>query len=135
MDIVSHGILGILFAKEVSLLAVAGGLFPDIDKLYTLAKGRYRREDSRTWFQEPPFLSFVVVAGFLLGIPAFSLGVISHYFIDFITGSTRPFNPFNKKVIDFNLSIPQKIALGAVIWFIGAAVFMDWIKLPRLFQL
>lgn len=120
MDIISHAIFGILFAKQVSLQAVIGAVFPDIDRLYTYPKGRYFKHTSRTWWHELPFLSVVITAGFFLGFPLFSLGVLSHIFLDFLTGSTRPFHPFSGRHIDFNLPRTVKVVLGAAIWAIGA---------------
>ncbi|GEM_PF-5741003 len=119
MDIISHAIFGIFFAKQVSLQAVIGGVLPDLDRLYTYPKGKYFRHESRTWFHELPFLSVVMAAGFLLGFPLFSLGVLSHVFLDFVTGSTRPLYPLSRKHIDFNLPKKAKVALGATIWATG----------------
>ncbi|MEE9406290.1 MAG: metal-dependent hydrolase [Candidatus Aenigmarchaeota archaeon] len=120
MDIISHAVFGILFAKQVSLQAIIGAVFPDLDRLYTYPKGKYFKHGSRTWFHELPFLSIVMAAAFFLGFPLFSLGLLSHIFLDFVTGSTRPFYPLSDKHIDFNLNRKTKIALGAAIWAIGA---------------
>jgi membrane-bound metal-dependent hydrolase YbcI (DUF457 family) len=131
MDIISHAVIGILFAKQASLQAIIGAVFPDLDRLYTYPKGKYFRHDSRTWFHELPFLSIVASAAFILGFWPFAMGLLSHIFLDFITGSTRPLYPLSKRHIDFNLSRKAKIALGAAIWAIGA-YYISLTGLPAL---
>ena len=120
MDLISHIIFGIIFSKNLSLLAIFGAVFPDLDRLYSYPKKRFFSYSSRTWWHELPFLSFVMLIGIVLGLYPFVLGVVSHIFLDFVTGSTRPFYPFSKKIIDFNLSKKVKIVLGGIIWVIGA---------------
>ena len=119
MDIFSHIFFGILFAKDISLWVVFGSIFPDLDRFYSYSKGKFFKYKSRTWWHELPFLSIVILIGLILKIYPFVLGIISHIFLDFITGSTRTFYPIIKEVIDFNLSKKNKILLGVIIWVIG----------------
>ena len=119
MDIISHILFGILFSREISLWVIFGTIFPDLDRFYSYPKKNFFKYKSRTWWHELPFLSLVMLVGIMLNLYPFVLGIISHIFLDFTTGSTRPFYPLNKKIVDFNLSRKNKIILGGIIWVIG----------------
>ncbi len=127
MDIVSHIVFAHILSgqKDLSLPLLIGATIPDVDRFYMYLKGKFRGANSRTFFQELPFLSFLILFGIIINQPLFSLGVISHIFLDFITGETKPFYPFSEKIVDFNLSIKYKIILGAVIWGIGVVYIAD----------
>jgi len=47
------------------------------------------------------------------------LGLISHYVLDFILGESKPFHPFFENIVDFNLELKYKIAIGAGLWLTG----------------
>ena len=119
MDLFSHIFFSIMFFKKVFYLAIFGAIFPDLDRLYSYPKKRFFLYGSRTWWHELPFLSSVMLIGLVFRLYPFVLGIISHIFLDFVTGSTRPFYPFSEKVVDFNLSKKAKIILGGIIWAIG----------------
>lgn len=122
MDFISHIFFSIIFLKEISWFGIFGAIFPDLDRFYSyLFKRKFFGHESRTWFHDLPFLSIIILFGILLKIYPLVLGIISHIFLDFVVGATRPFYPFNKKVVDNNLSFKQKIILGGIIWAIGLA--------------
>ncbi len=123
MDFVSHVILAhfmtgtLIFSKELTF----GSLFPDLDKVYVYAKRKFRRAESRTWFHELPFLSLVVLIASLTHHHLFACGVITHIFLDFVTGETRPFYPFIEKKVDYNLSLKIKAVMSVMVWASGLA--------------
>ncbi len=122
MDIVSHIVFAHILSgqQDLSLPLILGAAVPDIDRLYMYLKGKFRGASSRTFIQELPFLSLLILIGIVIDQPLFSLGVISHIFLDFVTGETKPFYPFCRETVNFNLPIKYKIVLGGIIWGIGA---------------
>ncbi len=127
MDIISHIIFAHLLSGErnISIPLILGAVAPDVDRFYMYLKGKFRGAKSRTFVQELPFLSLLILFGIIIEQPLFSLGVISHIFLDFITGETKPFYPFTKETVNFNFPIKYKIILGGIIWVIGAVYIAD----------
>ena len=118
MDTLSHiFFVHLLTSSRFSWGLVVGSILPDLDKVYTfLIKKKFRKAESRTLFQELPFLSVLSGLFVALGLFEIAQGILAHFVLDFMTGETRPFSPFSDKIINFNLSIPGKIILGGVIW-------------------
>ena len=123
MDFVSHVFFAHFlawkfeFSKELAL----GSLFPDIDRVYAYLNQKFRKAESRTWIQELPFLSIVVFVSLMSGHNYFAVGVVSHVFLDFVTGETRPFYPFIENKIDYNRSLRTKALMSVIIWVFGLA--------------
>jgi hypothetical protein len=131
MDIISHVLFAFLLArqKELSLPLLLGAVLPDIDRFYSYPMRNYRGAKSRTFFQELPFLSLMLIIGILIGEPLFSLGIISHFLLDFLVGESRVFYPFYKKPVNFNLPLRFKVLIGGIIWAIGLAYMVSWISI------
>ena len=121
MDLISHVLFAHLItgSTKISYELVIGSVFQDLDRLYSYPKKRMQRAESRTFFHELPFISLVILWAVVSGHILFVYGVISHIFLDFVTGHTRPFYPIVRDDIDFNLPFRAKIFLGVVIWVIG----------------
>ena len=118
MDIISHIFFGIILYGRVDLLLVLGTILPDFDKAWTYPRRRIRGADSRTIVTELPIMPLVAIAGYFFS-PAFSLGIISHILLDFVTGETRPFNPFSKEKVNFNWPLKYKLVIAVIIWASG----------------
>ena len=118
MDALSHIFFThILTGTRFSWGLVIGSVIPDLDKTYTfLVRRKFRKVESRTAFQELPFLSLMAGAFMVLGLLSVAQGILAHFLLDFMTGETRPFSPFSDRTIDFNLPIKGKIVLGGLIW-------------------
>lgn len=127
VDIISHIIFAFLIAKQkaFSFPLFLGAVLPDLDRLYSYSRGKYRGAKSRTLLQELPFLSLLITIGVLIGQPLFSLGITSHFLLDFLLGETLPFSPFFKKNVDFNIPIRFKVIIGGIIWVIGAVYIIS----------
>lgn len=126
MDALSHIFFAhLITSTRFSWGLVIGSLIPDLDKVYTfLIKKKFRKVESRTRFQELPFLSLLSGMFMILGLFEIVQGILLHFLLDFVTGETRPFSPLSDKIIDFNLSIPKKIVLGGLIWALYLASLM-----------
>ena len=126
MDILSHIFFAhLITGVKFSWGLVIGSIIPDLDKPYTLlVKKRLRRVESRTWFQELPFLSLISGSLMLAGFMEVAQGILAHFLLDFTTGETRPFSPLSKATVDFNFSIPVKIVLGGIIWGAYLSILM-----------
>lgn len=119
MDLISHIIFAyILNFGNFNIWLFFGSIVPDLDKFITYPKKQFKGYRSRTLFAELPFSSILIAFSILIS-PAFTLGLISHYVLDFLTGETRPFYPFFKNVVNFNLKLRHKILVGGLIWLIG----------------
>jgi membrane-bound metal-dependent hydrolase YbcI (DUF457 family) len=118
MDLISHILFGIILYQAVDPFLILGTVLPDVDKAWTYPKRRIRGANSRTVLTELPLMPLIAIAGFFFS-PAFSLGVVSHLVLDFITGETRPFNPFSTETVDFNWSLKTKLVLAGVLWTSG----------------
>ena len=129
-DIISHIFFAFLFARQktLSIPLIVGAIFPDLDRLYSYPKGIYQGAKSRTFFQELPFLSIVMAVGLLINQPLFSVGIISHFLLDFLTGETHPFYPLSKKKVNFNLPLHLKILVGVILWVIGVVYIQGLIS-------
>lgn len=134
--LVSYGI-GSYYTSEPRLivLAILIGVLPDFDHIPKLKKalesGRFGAE-SRSVFHELAGLSLfsTIALALSLWIP---FGIVfypllSHYLMDFLTRSTRPFYPFSKNVI--HLGIYPKSYFGMVLAdvFVTGAVVL-WLIL------
>jgi membrane-bound metal-dependent hydrolase YbcI (DUF457 family) len=119
MDLISHIIFAyILNFGNFDFWLFLGAMLPDLDKFVTYRKGYFGGYRSRTLFTELPFASILIIISNFIN-PLFTLGLISHYILDFITGETRPFYPFIKNVVNFNLKLKYKVLVGVIIWSIG----------------
>lgn len=134
MDLISHILFSFIFTKSLSIWCILGSVFPDLDRIYSYMKLKFFGHESRTWWHELPFLSVVIFVAFVSGFYLFALGIISHIFLDFVTGSTRPFYPFSKKIINFNLPLKIKILFGAIIWVIGLIYIRNTINFGIFFH-
>ncbi|MBI2676250.1 MAG: metal-dependent hydrolase [Candidatus Aenigmarchaeota archaeon] len=140
MDLISHALFALILNQRFDLWVIVGSLLPDMDKLYTYPKKRFFRSESHTFIGEIPFASmFVFALSFLspyFGPYLFSMafGYMSHILLDFLAGETKPFRPFLKDKVDFNLGMKGKLALGAAIWLIGLNLYGGeiWISGRRL---
>ncbi|MEM5773120.1 MAG: hypothetical protein QXL86_02740 [Candidatus Aenigmatarchaeota archaeon] len=102
---------------------------PDIDKLFTYSKKKFKGHESRTMFSEIPVGSIIIFFSIFIN-KDLTLGLISHYLIDYLVGETKPFYPFFKNIVDFNLKFKYKIILGVILWTIGGVLFItQWINL------
>ncbi|MDI6806389.1 MAG: zinc dependent phospholipase C family protein [Candidatus Aenigmarchaeota archaeon] len=129
MDIISHIIFAcILNFGSLNGWLILGSVLPDFDKFITYRKKQFKGYRSRTLFAELPFTSILIFLSVFIN-PSFTLGLISHYILDFISGETRPFYPFLKNVVDFNLKLKQKILVGVIIWLIGGILVIRQLML------
>lgn len=135
MDLITHAFFALMLAKvlgytltelkvEGALQLLFGAALPDVDRLYSYPRKKFGGYVSRTFVQEFPFMSCLLAVACLLSTLNFStflfiLGLISHIFLDFVTGSTRPFYPLFKRPVNFNLKLKHKILVGALTWAIG----------------
>jgi membrane-bound metal-dependent hydrolase YbcI (DUF457 family) len=129
MDLISHIIFAyILNFGKFDIWLVLGSMVPDLDKFVTYRKRYFGGYKSRTLFTELPFASIFIIISILIN-PFFTLGLISHYILDFLIGETRPFYPFFKNVVNFNLKLKYKILVGLIIWLIGGMLATKlWIR-------
>ncbi len=118
MDIISHIFFGIILYRGLDPLLILGAILPDFDKVWTYPKKRIKGAASRTILTELPIMPLIAIAGYFFS-PAFALGVISHILLDFVTGETRPFNPFVKDTVNFNWRLRYKLILVGAIWGLG----------------
>lgn len=116
MDPISHiAFVYILAMGNIDIWFVLGAVAPDIDKIFTYLHGKFRGHESRTIVHELPIAATLVGISILIN-NGLCLGLISHYFLDFILGESKPFYPFFGNVVDFNLELRYKIAIGAGLW-------------------
>ncbi len=129
MDLVTHIFFALMLSQRFDLWVVLGSILPDMDKLYTYPKKRFFRSESHTFIGEiPSSVFFVLVFSFLslyFGRHLFSLafGYMSHILLDFLVGETKPFRPFLRDKVDFNLDMKGKLVLGASIWLLGLYLY------------
>ena len=116
MDLISHIFFGLILYGGVDPFLILGTILPDFDKVWTYPKKRIRGSESRTIVTELPIMPLVAIGGYFIS-PAFTLGVISHMFLDFITGETRPFTPLVKDKVSFNWKLRYKIIIAAIIQY------------------
>ena len=119
MNIIFHGLLGLLIAKlfgisSISsiLIGVLFSVFPDFDHIPYLKKafrtGRFGVE-SRSPLHELVGLVLVLSGSLVVGVVCFHLFLLvfscglSHFVIDFLTRPCRPLYPFSVKKVDLNL--------------------------------
>jgi len=124
MDPISHiAFVYILAMGNIDVWFILGAIAPDIDKVFTYAQGKFRGHESRTIVHE------LIIAAPLVGISTLinqglSLGLISHYLLDFILGESKPFHPFFENIVDFNLGLKYKVVVGVVLWLTAGLLFM-----------
>ncbi len=129
MDIISHVFFALMLNQYFDWWVALGSVLPDLDKLYTYPKKRFFRSESHTFAGEIPFsVLFVLIFSLLslyFGQHLFSLafGYMSHILLDFLVGETKPFRPFLKDKVDFNLSLRRKAVVGIVVWVSGLYVY------------
>lgn len=125
MDIISHLVFAVLLNGGVpDILLLLGAVFPDLDKAVTYPKRHFLTHLSRTLFTELP-LESIIIAISIVFIPQFTLGLISHYILDYLSGETKPFHPFFGNIVSFQPSMKVKLLVGAIFWIIG------WILVVR----
>jgi len=116
MDPISHiAFVYIIAMGNIDIWSVLGAVVLDIDKIYAYSHGKFRGHESRTILHELPIAALLVGISILIN-NGFCLGLISHYFLDFILGESKPFHPFFENVVDFNLELKYKIGIGAGLW-------------------
>jgi len=119
MDPISHiAFVYILAMGNMDIWFILGAVAPDIDKIFTYRYGKFRGCESRTIVHELPVAALLVGISILIS-NGLCLGLISHYVLDFILGESKPFHPFFENIVDFNLELKYKIALGAGLWLSG----------------
>ena len=119
MDPISHiAFVYILAMGNIDLWFILGAVAPDIDKIFTYRHGKFRGHESRTIVHELPVAALLVGISILIN-NGLCLGLISHYVLDFILGESKPFHPFFENIVDFNLELKYKIAIGAGLWLTG----------------
>jgi len=123
MDPITHVLFSAILFNKLDPALVFGSVLPDLDHIYSYLKGNLRSYRSRTPLHELPALSFLIAISSFLN-PSLSLGLISHAVLDFITGDTRPFYPFHKGVVRFNLPAKLKVLLAVIVWAIGLAIIL-----------
>lgn len=124
MDLISHLFFSLLLYQRFDVWLLIGSILPDIDKIYTYPKKRFRGASSHTALGELPFGTTLLLASRLLSIlypllTALTFGILTHILLDFITGETRPFRPFVTERVDFNWPIKAKIIIGMFLWGMG----------------
>jgi len=124
MDPISHiAFAYILNLGKGSMWLIIGSLILDFDKIYTYTQRKFRGQESRTFLSELPFVCLLIGLATIIN-KDFTFGMISHYVLDFLVGETKPFNPFQKNIVNFNLKTTHKIVLGAIIWLIGGILYI-----------
>lgn len=128
MDLISHLFFAMILYHKIDFWLLLGSVLPDIDKIYTYPKKRFRGASSHTALGELPFGFILLMASFVFTLiypAAFALtfGILTHVLLDFITGETRPFRPFVTERVDFNWSIKKKIIIGACMWGLGLLIY------------
>lgn len=128
MDLISHGFFALLLYQRLDFWLILGSILPDIDKVYTYPKKRFRGASSHTALGELPFGSVLLLASLILSLfypflYSLTFGILTHILLDFITGETRPFRPFVTERVDFNWSVKKKIMIGAVLWGLGLLIY------------
>ncbi len=122
MDPISHiAFVYILGLRNISVLSILGAVAPDIDKIVTYARRKFRGHESRTIVHELPLAALLVSISILIN-NGLCLGLISHYFLDFILGESKPFYPFFGNIVDFNLELKYKIGIGVALWLTGGLI-------------
>jgi hypothetical protein len=123
MDPISHIAFSyILNLGKGSLWLIIGSVILDFDKIFTYVQRKYRGHESRTFLSELPFVCVLIGLSTIIN-KDFVFGIISHYILDFLVGETKPFNPFQNNIVNFNLKTTHKIVLGAIIWLIGGILY------------
>ncbi len=127
MDLVSHIVFACLLNfGRVDFWLILGSILPDFDKVFTYPKRKFRGCESRTFFTELPMAAILIPVSFFFP-HTFTIGLVSHYLLDFLTGETRPFNPFVRTVVDFELPLRYKALLGCIMWVIGGVLVGRWL--------
>jgi hypothetical protein len=128
MDLLSHIVLAALLAHgRMSWWLILGAILPDFDKILTYPRGYMTTHRARTAWAELPLSSLLI----LMALPIHThlvLGMVSHHILDYLVGETRPFYPFFKSVVSFNLRLRYKALLAVILWFIGGVLSIGgWI--------
>ena len=124
MDPISHIAFSyILNLGQGSLWLIIGSVILDFDKIFTYVQRKFRGHESRTFLSELPIVCLLIGLSTIVN-KDFAFGIISHYILDFLVGETKPFNPFQNNIVNFNLKTNQKIVLGAIIWLIGGILYI-----------
>lgn len=124
MDIVSHVVFAwLLNGGEMTFWLLLGSMAPDFDKIFTYTKRNFRGYRSRTSWTELP-VAALLIAGSVFVHPHLTLGLISHYVLDFLVGQSRPFHPLVGNMVDFNLPLKHKMVIGAVLWMVGGVLYI-----------
>ena len=123
MDPISHiAFAYILNLGQGSLWLISGSVILDLDKIYTYFQRKFRGHESRTFLSELPLVCLLIGLSTIVN-KDFAFGIISHYILDFLVGETKPFNPFQNNIVNFNLKTNHKIVLGAIIWLVGGILY------------
>jgi hypothetical protein len=123
MDPISHIAFSyILNLGHGNLWLIIGSVILDIDKIFTYVQRKFKGHESRTFLSELPFVCLLIGLSTIFN-KDFAFGIISHYMLDFLVGETKPFNPFQNNIVNFNLKTNHKIVLGAIIWLIGGILY------------
>ncbi len=128
MDLISHLFFALLLYQRFDIWLFIGAVIPDIDKIYTYPKKRFRGAGSHTALGELPFGAILLLASASLSIfypflTSLTFGMLTHMLLDFITGETGPFRPFATERVDFNWPIKAKIIIGIFLWGAGLAFY------------
>ncbi|NIO38066.1 hypothetical protein GTO27_10250 [Candidatus Bathyarchaeota archaeon] len=124
MDPISHiAFAYILAGGNINVWLILGAVVLDLDKIFTYTRKKFRGQESRTILHELSIAAPLIVASILIN-NALCLGLISHYVLDFLLGESKPFHPFFDNIVDFNLNLRYKIAIGAGLWLTAGLFIM-----------